>query len=76
MVMFMLQINATTRIALAINPVDFRKGIDTLAAYGLKQAGIDHFSGWLLAFRNLADTAVKWQIYGRYECAFTHARLC
>ena len=36
MVMFMLQINATTRIALAINPVDFRKGIDTLAAYCLK----------------------------------------
>ena len=59
MVMFMLQINATTRIALAINPVVFRKGIDTLAAYCLKQVGIDPFSGRLFAFRNRAGTAVK-----------------
>ena len=36
----MLQINSTTRIALAINPVDFRKGIDTLAAYCLKQGDL------------------------------------
>ena len=45
MVPLMLQINSTTRIALAINPVDFRKGIDTLAAYCLKKIGIDPFSG-------------------------------
>ena len=59
----MLQINATTGIALAINPVDFRKGIDTLAAYCLKQVGIDPFSGRLFAFRNRAGTAVKLLIY-------------
>ena len=59
----MLQINSTTRIALAINPVDFRKGIDTLAAYCLKQVGIDPFSGRLFAFRNRAGTAVKLLIY-------------
>ena len=63
MVPLMLQINSTTRIALAINPVDFRKGIDTLAAYCLKQIGIDPFSGRLFAFRNRAGTAVKLLIY-------------
>ena len=63
MVMVMLQINATTRITLAISPVDFRKGIDTLAAYCLKQVGIDPFSGRLFAFRNRAGTAVKLLIY-------------
>ena len=63
MVMVMLQINDTTRIALAIKPVDFRKGIDTLAAYCLKQVGIDPFSGRLFAFRNRAGTAVKLLIY-------------
>ena len=50
MVIVMLQINATTGIALAINPVDFRKGIDTLAAYFLKQVGIDPFSAGYLLF--------------------------
>ena len=63
MVKVMLQINATTRIALVISPVDFRKGIDTLAAYCLKQVGADPFAGRLFAFRNRAGTAVKLLIY-------------
>ena len=50
MVAAMLQIDATTRIALAINLVDFRKGIDALAAYCLKQVGVNPFLGRLFAF--------------------------
>ena len=59
----MLQINAVTRIALAIIPVDFRKGIDTLAAHCLHQLGLDPFSGCLYAFRNRSGTAVKMLIF-------------
>ena len=59
----MLQINATTRIAVAITPIDFRCGIDSLAAKCLKQLGVDPFSGRLFAFRNKASTAVKLLIY-------------
>ena len=59
----MLQINATTRISLAIDPVDFRKGIDTLAAYCKRHMGLDPFSGKLFVFRNRSATAVKLLIY-------------
>ena len=59
----MLQINATTRIAIAIQPTDFRCGIDSLAARCQKQLGLDPFSGKLFAFRNRASTAVKLLIY-------------
>ena len=70
----MLQINSTTRIALAINPVDFRKGIDALAAYCLKQVGIDPFLGRLFAFRNFAETVVKLLIYDENGFWLCHKR--
>ena len=59
----MLQINATTRIAIAVQPTDFRYGIDSLAARCQKQLGLDPFSGKLFAFRNRTSTAVKLLIY-------------
>ena len=59
----MLQINATTKISIGIEHVDFRKGIDTLAAYCVKQIGVDPFSGQLFVFRNRAKNAVKCLIY-------------
>jgi transposase len=59
----MLQINSATRIAIAIQAVDFRCGIDTLANKCLKQLGMDPFSGRLYVFRNRSGTSIKMLIY-------------
>jgi transposase len=54
----MIQITPQMRILLAVNPVDFRKGIDGLAAIctGLD---LDPFSGYLFVFRNRSGTSIK-----------------
>ncbi len=46
------------RIALAAEPVDFRKGIDGLAAL-VRDAGSDPFSGSLFVFRAKRADRIK-----------------
>ena len=46
------------RILLAVDPVDFRKGIDGLAGT-LKLLELDPFSGYLFVFRNRSGTSIK-----------------
>lgn len=59
----MIQITPHMRILVATEPVDFRKGIDGLAAICRLQLKADPFSGTCFVFRNRAGTAVKSLIF-------------
>jgi transposase len=55
----MIQLAPQLRILLACQPVDFRNGIDGLAALCQKVLAEDPFSGALVVFRNRRGTALK-----------------
>ena len=55
----MIQISVQTRILVAVEAVDFRKGIDGLARVCQERLQSDPFCGWLFVFRNRRQTAVK-----------------
>jgi transposase len=59
----MLQLVPQLRILLAVAPVDFRKGVDSLAALCRDQWQQDPFSGTLYVFRNRSATALKLLVY-------------
>ena len=59
----MLQITPQHRLLLAVNPIDFRKGICGLKAVCQQQLGCDPFSGTVFAFTNRARTSVKLLVY-------------
>jgi transposase len=55
----MLQLMPQLRILLCYEPVDFRRGIDRLAAVCRNELGQDPYSGAVFVFRNRRGTAVK-----------------
>ena len=55
----MIQITAQMRIVVAVEAVDFRKGIDGLAALCKEKLAGDPFSGWLFVFRSRSLTSIK-----------------
>jgi len=55
----MIQITPQMRILAAIEPADFRKGIDGLARICREVIRADPFSGVLFLFRNRSATSVK-----------------
>jgi transposase len=55
----MIQITPQMRILVAVEPVDFRAGIDGLARLCKQQLESDPFSGTLYVFRNRRGTAIK-----------------
>jgi len=59
----MLQLSPHTRILLATEPVDFRKGIDGLAAVCRRVLTEQPLSGTVCVFRNRAGTALKLLMY-------------
>lgn len=59
----MIQVTAQSRIYLAVEPADFRKGIDGLSALCRQRLKGDPFSGSLYVFRNRRKTAVKVLFY-------------
>ena len=59
----MIQLVPQLKIFLAINPVDFRNGVDGLAALCQKALAQDPFSGALFVFRNRRGTALKMLSY-------------
>lgn len=59
----MIQITPQMRILLAIDPVDFRKGIDGLNAVCRQVLRSDPFSGYVFIFRNKKATAIKIIMY-------------
>jgi len=55
----MIQIVPQLKILVALQPVDFRKGIDGLVGVCRQQLDQDPFSGCLFLFRNRSGTAIK-----------------
>lgn len=59
----MIQITPQMRVLVAVESVDFRKGIDGLARVTRDVLSRDPFSGWVFIFRNRRRTAVKLLVY-------------
>lgn len=59
----MIQITPQMRIWLAVEPVDFRKGIDGLAGLCRQALGSDPFEGALFVFRSRSRKALKLLVY-------------
>jgi transposase len=59
----MIQITPQMRILLAAAPVDFRKGIDGLAAVCRNILDSDPFCGYVFVFMNKKKTAIKILMY-------------
>lgn len=55
----MLQVTPHHRLMLAVNPADFRRGIDGLAALCRQSLGEDPFSGAVFIFTNRSRKAVR-----------------
>ncbi|MGP8186170.1 MAG: IS66 family insertion sequence element accessory protein TnpB [Terracidiphilus sp.] len=59
----MIQLTPHMRILLAVEPIDFRAGIDALAGACRQRLDADPFSGGLFVFCNRARTAIKILVY-------------
>lgn len=71
----MLQLTPQMRILVAVEPADFRKGIDGLARVCRDALGSDPFSGTVFVFRNRRGTAVKVLVYDSQGFWLCHKRL-
>lgn len=71
----MLQITPQMRILVAVEPVDFRKGIDGFVRLCKEALGQDPFRGGLFAFRNRRATALKVLVYDGQGFWLCHKRL-
>jgi transposase len=59
----MLQVTSQMRVLVAVEPADFRRGIDGLAALCRSRLRTDPFSGTVFVFRNRRRTAIKALVY-------------
>lgn len=59
----MLQLTPQMRVLVAVEPIDGRKGIDSLAALCRQKLGADPFSGCVFIFRTRSWTALKILVY-------------
>lgn len=59
----LIQISPQTRILVAVEPIDARKGIDSIAQLCREKLDADPFSGWLFIFRSRRGTAIKLLCY-------------
>lgn len=59
----MLTLTPQMRLLVAVEPADFRKGIDGLARLCKAELGQDPFSGAVFVFRNRRRTAIKLLVY-------------
>lgn len=59
----MIQVTPHVRVFVAVEPADFRKGIDGLAALCRSRLEEDPMSGAIFVFRNRKATAVKVLVY-------------
>ena len=71
----MIQITPHMRILVAVEPVDFRAGIDGLVAACRKRLEADPFSGALFVFGNRARTGIKVLVYDGQGFWLCHKRL-
>jgi transposase len=59
----MIQIAPQMRLLVAVEPADFRRGIDGLVCVCREVLGADPFSGAVFVFRNRRATAIKLLTY-------------
>lgn len=59
----MIQLTAHMRVLVSVEPVDFRRGIDGLAALCRAGLGQDPFGGTVFLFCNRRRTAIKILVY-------------
>ena len=71
----MIQITPQMRVLVAIEPADFRRGIDGIARLCREQLAADPFSGTAYVFRNRRGTAVKILVYDGQGFWLCHKRL-
>ena len=71
----MLQITPQMKILVAVEAVDFRKGIDGLAQLCKESLGQDPFAGAVFVFRNRRSTALKALVYDGQGFWLCHKRL-
>lgn len=71
----MLQITPQMKILVAVDPADFRKGIDGLARLCKESLKHDPFSGAVFVFRNRRGTAIKVLVYDGQGFWLCHKRL-
>jgi len=70
-----IQITPQMRIVVAVDAVDFGRGIDGLARLCREVLDSDPFSGWLFVFRNRRATAIKILTYDSQGFWLAHKRL-
>jgi transposase len=70
-----IQITPHMRILVAIEPQDFRRGIDGMARVCKESLASDPFSGTAYVFRNRRGTAVKLLVYDGQGFWLCHKRL-
>jgi len=71
----MLQITPQMRILVAVEPADFRRGIDGLARLCQETLQHDPFAGAVFVFRNRKGTALKVLMYDGQGFWLCHKRL-
>lgn len=71
----MIQVTPQTRILVAIEPADFRRGIDGLSLICKQKLKADAFSGCVFVFRNRRATSVKILAYDGQGFWLCHKRL-
>lgn len=71
----MIQITPHMRILVAVEPIDFRAGIDGLVSKCRKLLQADPFSGALFVFGNRGRTAIKVLVYDGQGFWMCHKRL-
>ena len=59
----MIQITPQMRVLVAVEPVDFRRGIDGLAQLCRARLGADPFAGTVFVFRSRRGTSIKLLVY-------------
>ena len=71
----MIQITPQMRVLVAVEPVDFRRGIDGIGRVCRDLLSVDPFSGAAYVFRNRRGTAVKILVYDGQGFWLCHKRL-
>lgn len=71
----MIQVTPQTRILVATQPTDFRRGIDGLSRLCKEELKEDAFSGCLFVFRNRRATSLKILAYDGQGFWLCHKRL-